>query len=364
MKIIIRLFFLIIANSVLSKDITIVVDYTINKSRIATLKSSYSSILNDKNNIYFQYLGGEKFIWTDNQTHTFSTKCGFIECEELEQYMSKIGDGFITRIRPIEFCASLASDYSISDLSRLSRSDKKKLKKSQNIIILDLKGIKNIPLPDLIVNSSKSNIKAGENVELEVQVILNDISNSKGKIQWYINSEQIEGESKVQITLDKDSEIKCVWTFESCKTESNILKVKVEQCEYEIPYSLYFDVPQIYDRDSKDFNLIFIYPMHDANQSRVLLINQKCFFRDYEIEFFDEDKNLLDKKETIIDYEKSQEFLMNLQLTNPNLKAINVSDLISTEKVLYVRIAPKNLNLRIENMPKYKVFFTSCSPIE
>lgn len=365
MRIIIKLLFLFIANSVFSKDVTIIVDYTIDNNRIETLKKTYRSLINKKNKVVFQYLGGETFNLKAKPPQ-FNAKCGFVRCNELEKLLPKFNNLFITTISGFSFCESIKSNYIISDFSKLSKTEKRDYRKSERIIILDIKGGKDKPLPDLIISSSKTYVKAGENIQLIVAVDKSEnINIPEGKLQWYINSEKIEGEFKAATSLDTTSKIKCIWSNETCTKESNELTINVEQCSYKIPYSLFFDIPEIYGKDPDNPNINFIYPMDDSDQHRVLFIKQKCFFKDYIIEFFDKDNNLLKEEEIEINEEKSQYFLMNLDLDIKDLKGINVSDIIpkgSMETILFVRITPKKLNPQNKSMPKYSIYFTSCRP--
>jgi hypothetical protein len=64
--------------------------------------------------------------------------------------------------------------------------------------------------------------------------------------------------------------------------------------------------------------------MDDSDQHRVLFIKQKCFFKDYIIEFFDKDNNLLKEEEIEINEEKSQYFLMNLDLDIKEIKGMGI----------------------------------------
>ena len=269
MRIIIKLLFLFIANSVFSKDVTIIVDYTIDNNRIETLKKTYRSLINKKNKVVFQYLGGETFNLKAKPPQ-FNAKCGFVRCNELEKLLPKFNNLFITTISGFSFCESIKSNYIISDFSKLSKTEKRDYRKSERIIILDIKGGKDKPLPDLIISSSKTYVKAGENIQLIVAVDKSEnINIPEGKLQWYINSEKIEGEFKAATSLDTTSKIKCIWSNETCTKESNELTINVEQCSYKIPYSLFFDIPEIYGKDPDNPNINFIYPKSEFGKIKI-----------------------------------------------------------------------------------------------
>ena len=124
------LLFLFFANTVFSKDIVIIADYTITNNRLDVLKKNHPSIFNEKNNIYIQYLGSQKFSVKEIKNHQFNIKCGFNECTELNELLNKIDGDFITSVRSLEFCTSIIDEFTIFDLSNLTKSEKKDLKKA------------------------------------------------------------------------------------------------------------------------------------------------------------------------------------------------------------------------------------------
>jgi hypothetical protein len=106
--------------------------------------------------------------------------------------------------------------------------------------------------------------------------------------------------------------------------------------------------------------------MNDSNGSRVILIKQDCFFSEFEMEVLNQNGAVIGKKIFQINEKSSNQILQFLSIRDKTVVAVDVQDLIDPfkEQFIFIRIIPTKIPMIERNIPKYEVFFTSCSPNE
>jgi hypothetical protein len=350
-----------------AKTVSILVDYTMNKARLETIKEKYPKIISEKSDIRIIYLGKPGYYSGKlNKFEEFKVKCGFDPCLELESFYESNTFGFTCFLREYSKCSTFIDDYNIPSISTLSKTEKKKLKKSDVILLIDFKGIEIKPLPQIIINASNIEIEAGEEIIFNSQFLNSQISDFNS-IEWFENGIKVEKGSKEYRTSPEESIIvKCKWYFEDCAIESNVLNITVKKCQNSIPYSLYFEAPEIFDRKEKNQNRVYIYPLNDSYASKVILIKQSCYFNEFKMQVLDKDGNFKSEKIFQINEKSSNDILQVLSIRDKSIYAVDVQELIDKykEQVIQIKIIPTKISMLERNIPKYEVYFTSCSPYE
>ena len=365
MKINTRFFFLFLLSSLnlFGKNVDVLVDYTMNKNRLDQLKEKCSIAFSKNTVVHIIYIGNGKIFSESDKYDPFKVSCGFDECEKIDEYLNyKLPEKpFVCVIRELSKCNRLQDSLYFEDLNK---SQKKNLKKSDNILLIDLKGVEIQPLPSISITPNEAEINAGEEILFNAQISNTSL---KGTLEWFENGIKVESRVLKYSTMpENDVQIICKWNFEDCTVESNEVNINVKRCQSAIPYSLFFDNSTIYSRNINNSNKIYIYPMNDSNGSRVLLIKQDCFFSEFEMEILDKNDILLGKKIFQINNKSSNQILQFLSIRDNSILAVDVQDLIDPfkEQFIYIRIIPTKIPMLEQNIPKYEVFFTSCSPNE
>jgi hypothetical protein len=358
----IRFFFLFLFSSLnlFGNNVHVLVDYTMNQNRLNQIKEKYSIAFSKKTDVHIIYIGKGEISKSDKYD-PFKVSCGFDECEEINDYLNENQYDFVCVIRELSKCNRLQDELYFEDLNK---SQKKNLKKSDNILLIDLKGVEIQPLPSISITPSEAEINAGEEILFNAQISNTSL---KGTLEWFENGIKVESRILKYSTMpENDVQIICKWNFEDCTVESNEVNIKVKRCQSAIPYSLFFDNSAIYSRNINNSNKVYIYPMNDSNGSRVLLIKQDCFFSEFEMEILDKNDSLLGKKIFQINNKSSNQILQFLSIRDNSILAVDVQDLIDPfkEQFIYIRIIPTKIPMLEQNIPKYEVFFTSCSPNE
>ena len=342
----------------------VIVEKTMNKNRIELIKEKYSDVMSKKTILDIIYLGKGITKEKSGKYEEFKVGCGFDECAEIDDYINENRYDFICLIREFPKCTNLQEEYGLSNIADLNKTQKKNLKKSDKILLIDLKGIEKQSLPSIILTANVNEVNAGEEVFFTAQ-----ISNSSfvGTLEWFENGIKVESRVLKYSTIpDQDIQVTCKWSFEECKVESNTTFIKVKQCESAIPFSLYFDNSAIYSRNVKNPNKVYIYPMNDSNGSRVILIKQDCFFSEFEMEILNQNGAVMGRKVFQINDKSSNQILQFLSIRDKSIVAVDVQDLIDPykEQFIFIKIKPTKIQMIERNIPKYEVFFTSCSPNE
>jgi hypothetical protein len=106
--------------------------------------------------------------------------------------------------------------------------------------------------------------------------------------------------------------------------------------------------------------------MNDSNGSRVILIKQDCFFSEFEMEILNQNGAVIGRKVFQINDKSSNQILQFLSIRDKSIVAVDVQDLIDPykEQFIFIKIIPTKIQMIERNIPKYEVFFTSCSPNE
>jgi hypothetical protein len=348
--------------------VTILVDYTMTKNRIDAIKKDYTYLFNENTDLEIFYLGKGLINPKFNKYEDFKTSCGFDECKEITNFLDNSDFIFKCFLKKFPKCINVQEDYSIpiwEPGSKLkNKADKKSLRKSKNTLLIDLKGGSYNILPELSISTSESEIEAGQEIILNAQLTNTNISNS-GILEWFTNDIKVENRKlKYTTTLDENTIFKCTWKFENCIIESNKIEIFVRKCEAPIPYFLYFDEPLIYGKKKENPNTVYIYPLNSSNAPKIILLKQSCYFKEFELQILNTNGIILKTKTFQIDEYRSRELLKLLNIIDENIKAIDIQTIIDPfkEQVLYLKVIPTKINMSERNIPKYEVFFTSCSP--
>ena len=366
MRIITTLLFLFLFSSLklYGNTVHVIVDYTMNKNRLDLIKEKYSDVISKKTNLDIIYIGKGITKEKLGRYEEFKVGCGFDECAEIVDYINENRYDFSCLIREFPKCSNLQDEYGISIITDLNKSQKKNLKKSDRILLIDLKGIEKQSLPSIIINANVNEVNAGEEVIFNAQISNTSLA---GTLEWFENGIKVESRVLKYSTIpDQDIQVTCKWSFEDCKVESNMAYIKVKRCELAIPFSLYFENSAIYSRNVKNPNKVYVYPMNDSNGSRVILIKQDCFFSEFEMEVLNQNGTVIGKKIFQINEKSSNQILQFLSIRDKKVVAVDVQDLIDPfkEQFIFIRIIPTKIPMIERNIPKYEVFFTSCSPNE
>lgn len=342
----------------------VIVDYTMNKNRFDLIKEKYSDVISKKTILDIIYLGKGITKEKSGKYEEFKVGCGFDECAEIDDYINENRYDFVCLIREFPKCSNLQDEYGLSNIADLNKSQKKNLKKSDKILLIDLKGIEKQSLPSIIITANMNEVNAGEEVIINAQISNTSLA---GTLEWFENDIKVESRVLKYSTIpDQDIQVACKWSYEECNVESNIAYIKVKQCESAIPFSLYFENSAIYSRNVKNPNKVYIYPMNDSNGSRVILIKQDCFFSEFEMEILNQIGTVIGRKVFQINDKSSNQILQFLSIRDKSIVAVDVQDLIDPfkEQFIYIKITPTKIPMIERNIPKYEVFFTSCSPNE
>ena len=351
--------------------VTILVDYTMTKNRITAIKKDYPYLFNEKTKIEIFYLGKGLINSKSEKYEDFKTSCGFDECKEITNFLDNSDFIFKCFLKQFPKCIDVQADYSIpiwepgSKLNKaLNKADKKSLRKSKNRLLIDLKGGSYNTLPELSISTSESEIEAGQEIILNAQLTNTNISNS-GILEWFANDIKVEIKKlKYTTTLDENTIFKCTWKFENCTIESNKIEIFVRKCQDSIPYFLYFEAPKIYGKQDGYPNRFYIYPLNSSNAPKIILLKQSCYFKEFQLQILNSKGVILEKETFQIDESRSRELLKLLNIIDENIKAIDIQTIIDSykEQVLFLKVIPTKINTSERNIPKYEVFFTSCSP--
>lgn len=349
-------------------EITLLVDYTITKARIENIKQKYAKIINEKSVLKIKYLGKEGFVKEQsNKFEELKYNCGIDECKELIDFYETNTFNFSCFIREFSNCSSLQDEYNLSTYTSeksLSKDEWRKLKKSNTILLIDLKGLGTILLPKISIVSSKNEINAGEEVIFKSEFSNFESFNFKN-IDWYENDINVEKSAKEYRTIpEEDIEVKCIYVFDDCQIESELLHVEVKKCDNIIPFSLYFDAPEIFSRNSRNENRIYVYPLNNSEASKVLLIKQACYFNEFEIQVLNKEGEILGSSLIQINEAKSNEILQILNIRDKSIRAVDIKEFVDNykEEFIFIKLIPTKINIAEKNIPKYELFFTSCSP--
>lgn len=347
--------------------VTILVDYTMTKNRIAAIKKDYPYLFNEKTELEIFYLGKGLVNSKYEKYEDFKTSCGFDECKEITNFLDNSDFIFKCFLKQFPKCIDVQADYSIpiwEPGSKLNKADKKSLRKSKNRLLIDLKGGSYNTLPELSISTSESEIEAGQEIILNAQLTNTKISNS-GILEWFENDIKVDNRKlKYTTTLDENTIFKCTWKFENCTIESNKIEIFVRKCQEPIPYFLYFEVPKIYGKQGTNTSRVYIYPLNSSNAPKIILLKQSCYFKEFQLQILNSKGIILETKTFQIDESLSRELLKLLNIIDENIKAIDIQTIIDPfkEQVLFLKVIPTKINMSERNIPKYEVFFTSCSP--
>ena len=125
----------------------VIVDYTMNKNRFDLIKEKYSDVISKKTILDIIYLGKGITKEKSGKYEEFKVGCGFDECAEIDDYINENRYDFVCLIREFTKCSKLQDEYGISNITDLNKSQKKNFKKSDKILLIDLKGIEKQSLP-------------------------------------------------------------------------------------------------------------------------------------------------------------------------------------------------------------------------
>lgn len=367
------LLFLIIFSSIFSgycaNKVTVLVDYTMTKGRIDGFKKNYPQIFKEETDITVVYLGSGIKKLTSNKYDDFKLSCGFDECSEITSFLDNNNFNFTCSVNFPTTCFDLQKDYAITSIENLSKQEKKELKRSLNTLLIDLKGVNKIenPLIELYVNNRV--VDAGQEVELSAKISnIKSIENSR--LEWIFNGNKMKiieifDESKnftFRTDLAVNTTVKCQLVINGCIYESAALNITVNECDFSIPYSLEFNAPLAFKINEKYPNRHIIAPLNNSDQSKIILIKQKCYFKEFELEVSNMSGMVLNKVPYKINELKSRELLQFLSISENNIKAIDIKEAVENypAQELFIKIIPKNLNIPYNNLPKYEVFFKDC----
>ena len=250
--------FLFLSLKLYGNTVHVIVDYTMNKNRLDLIKEKYSDVISKKTDLDIIYIGKGITKEKLGRYEEFKVGCGFDECAEIVDFINENRYDFSCLIREFPKCSNLQDEYGISIITDLNKSQKKNLKKSDKILLIDLKGIEKQSLPSIIINANVNEVNAGEEVIFNAQISNTSLA---GTLEWFENGIKVESRVLKYSTIpDQDIQVTCKWSFEECKVESNIAYIKVKRCELAIPFSLYFENSAIYSRNVKNPNKVYVYP--------------------------------------------------------------------------------------------------------
>jgi hypothetical protein len=352
-----------------ANKVTVLVDYTMTRGRIDGLKKTHPQMFKEKTDIIVVYLGGGIKKLTSNKYEDFKLNCKFDECSEITSFLDNNNFNFTCSVNFPKSCSDLQKDYAIASIENLSKQEKKELKRSINTLLIDLKGVNTIENPLIELNTNNRVVDAGQEVEF-IAKISNIKSIENSRLEWIFNGDKMKiieifDESKnfsFRTDLQSNTSVKCHLIINGCVYESSILNISVNECTFSIPYSLEFNAPLAFKTIEKYPNRHYISPLNNSDQSKVILIKQKCSFKEFEVEVSNMSGIVLNKEPYKIDEGKSRELLQFLSISDINIKAIDIKEAVENypSQELYIKIIPKNLNIPYNNLPKYEVFFKDC----
>jgi len=352
-----------------ANKVTVLVDYTMTKGRIDGLKKIYPKIFNEKRQVDIVYLSSGIKMLTSNKYEVFKPSCKFDERTELIRFVDNNNYDFKCVVNLPNSCLEVQQDYAIASIDNLPKDGKKDLKRSSNILLIDLKGVITIETPLIELYANNSIVDVGQEVEFRAK-ISNIKSVSDSRFEWIINGEntkieQITNETKnftFRTDLQSNSLVKCQLVINGCTYESSALEISVNECEFSVPYLLDFNAPLAFSMKEKYPNRHYIAPLNNSDQSKIILIKQKCFFNEFELEVSNMAGIILKTEPYKIDEEKTREILQFLSIKDNKIKAIDIKATIEyfPAQELFIKVIPKNLNIPYNNLPKYEVFFKDC----
>ena len=352
-----------------ANKVTVLVDYTMTKGRIDGLKKNHPQIFKEKTDIIVIYIGDGIKKLTSNKYEDFKLSCGFDECSEISSFLDNNNFNFTCSVNFPKSCSDLQKDYAIASVENLSKQEKKELKKSTTTLLIDLKGVNSMDAPLIELYANNRVVDAGQEVEFNAKISnIKSVENSR--LEWVFNGNKMKiieifDESKnftFRTDLTGNTSVKCQLVINGCIYESAALNITVNECDFSIPYSLEFNAPLAFKINEKYPNRHIIAPLNNSDQSKIILIRQNCFFKEFELEVSNMSGMVLNKVPYKINEVKSRELLQFLSISENNIKAIDIKEAVEnyTTQELFIKIIPMNLNIPYHNLPKYEVFFKDC----
>jgi hypothetical protein len=363
------IFIILCFSGLRANKVTVLVDYTMTKGKIDGLKKNYPQIFKDVNDVVVIYLGSGNKLQPSNKYDIFKPSCKFDESIELANFLDNNNFSFNCIINLPVSCQEIQRDYALPLIENLSKQNKKDLKRSSSTLVIDLKGVSTMENPLLELYANNRLVESGEEVEFNVKISnIKSITNSR--IEWIVNGNKIKiievlDETK-NFTFKTDiqtiSSVKSQLVINGCIYESPAIEISVIKCEFSVPYSLDFNSPLAFSTYEKYPNRHIVKPLNNSDQSKIILIKQRCFFKEFQLEVSNLNGDILNIVDYKINESNSREILQFLSIKDNNIKAIDIKEAVENypTQELYIKVIPKNLNIPYNNLPKYEVFFKEC----
>lgn len=366
-----------------TSNITFLVDYNLSQTNIDDFKSDYAFLFK-KQSLSFKRLGVDNKLDYDYKTKDFNFKslnqtpsCYYDQCRELKNFYARSSFDRVYIIRGEGLCLKVNNNTNLIPISKLKKND---LKNDLNILIIDMRGYVADPPPKLILQTNSLKVSKGSSVNVIASLEFEKDTYIEGNMQWSKNGVIIPDSkgSILSTSVMENSSIKCVWESEdgTCMVESE-LTIESIDCDDKIPFSLNFDLLDAFERDKKDPNLIYIYPLQlgtgkDHGEYYVLFVKQNCIFNEFTIRLDSCGKKINEVSYNLLsiddNYKVTQrelfedrlrEFRYNKELT-PIVFKIENDTLKSKQLSLF--IIPQDIEVFEKYLPKVEVFFTFCNP--